>query len=86
MKAERPPSYRNRIHLSNLMESFTPTPEITESEVLRAARSMNPKSAPGHDYRLIILLPFTPISQEGGVIELGTFKKLVCRPAKGNLS
>lgn len=65
-----------------------PTPEITEAEVLRAARSMNPASAPGPDCfspRLIRLLAFTSISPQAGVTGLGALTNLVRRLAKGNL-
>lgn len=63
-------------------------PEITESEVLKAARGMNPTSAAGPDRfspRLIRLLAFTNISPQAGVTGLSALANLVRRLAKGSL-
>lgn len=65
-----------------------PTPDITEGQVLRAARSLNPTSAAGPDRlspRLLQLLARTTVTPEAGVTGLSALTRLVRRLARGDI-
>ena len=63
-------------------------PEVTEEEVLRAVRRLNPNSAAGPDRmspKLRHLLAHSPVSPGAGVTGLSALINLVCRLARGSL-
>ena len=63
-------------------------PDITEGQVLRAARSLNPSSAAGPDRlspRLLQLLARTSVSPESGITGLSVLTRLVKRLARGDV-
>ena len=71
-----------------LSTQLPPLPEITEGQVLRAARALNPTSAAGPDRlspRLLQLLARTTLSPEAGVTGLSALTHLVQRLARGDV-
>ena len=65
-----------------------PAPDITKSQVLRAARSLSPPSAAGPDRlspRILQLLARTSISPESGITGLSVLTRLVRRLTRADL-
>ena len=65
-----------------------PAPDITEGQVLRAVRSLNPSSAAGPDRlspRLLHLLTRTTVAPKAGITGLSILTRLVQRLARGDV-
>ena len=71
-----------------LPTDLPPPPDMTEGQVLRAARALNPTSAAGPDRlspRILQLLVRTTLSPEAGVTGLSALTHLVRRLARGDV-